>query len=186
MGEIIDQCIAHLNQGKLLLYPTDTVWGIGCDAANEEAVKRVYDLKEREDSKALICMVAHPGMLRHYVDQVPAVAFDLIDQAQKPTTLIFDEARNIASNLLAKDGSIGMRVASDIFCQKLVGQFGRPIVSTSANVSGQPTPLSFEEIAPAILKGVDYVVPLPELGKSSKPSSVVRLKPDGSVLVIRE
>lgn len=186
MGEIIEECIEQLNQGGLLLYPTDTVWGVGCDAANEEAVKRIYALKQREDSKALICLVAHPGMLRQYVDQVPSVAFDLIDQAEKPTTLIFDGAKNVAANLVALDGSIGMRVASDVFCQQLIGQFGRPIVSTSANVSGQPTPLSFKEISPAILKGVDYVVPLPELGKSSKPSSVVRLKPDGSVLVIRE
>ena len=186
MTEEINNCIKELREGNLILYPTDTVWGIGCDATNPDAVKKVYALKKREDSKALICLVAHQAMLERHVKQVPEVAYDIMDLATKPTTIVFDEPIGVAQNLIAEDNTLAIRVASDKFCQYLINKFGKPIVSTSANISGEPTPRQFKDISPEILKGVDYVVNLPDVNKAPSPSSIIKLANDGQVKVIRE
>ena len=171
----INSCIDVLQKGGLILYPTDTVWGIGCDATNTEAVKKVYDIKNREDSKALICLVANDAMLERHVDFVPELAYDLIDLSTKPTTIIYDSPKGVAKNLVASDDTLAIRVASDKFCQYLINKFKKPIVSTSANISGQPTPRTFDEISSVILKGVDYVVNLQPEHKNAVPSAIIKL-----------
>ncbi len=186
MNQEINNCNKVLQEGGLILYPTDTVWGIGCDATNPEAVQKVYTLKKRKDSKALICLVAHQAMLERHVKEVPEVAYDIIDLATKPTTIVFDEPVGVAKNLIADDNTLAIRVASDKFCQYLINKFGKPIVSTSANISGQPTPKHFKDIQPEILKGVDYVVNLPDVNNDPSPSSIIKLANDGQVKVIRE
>jgi L-threonylcarbamoyladenylate synthase len=184
--EQINNCIKELKEGNLILYPTDTVWGIGCDATNEHAVKKIYELKNRSDSKALICLVAHQAMLERHVNKVPEVAYDIMDLAEKPTTIIFDKPKNVAKNLVAEDNTLALRVASDKFCQYLINKFGKPIVSTSANISGKPAPKHFKEISQEILKGVDYVVNLQLENENPSPSSIIKLSNDGQVKVIRE
>ena len=186
MQKEIATSIQILKQGGLILYPTDTVWGIGCDATNEEAVNKVYKLKERIDSKALICLVADDRMLKKYVKNIPAVALNIIDVTDKPTTIIYDDAQNLASNLIAEDGTIAIRIPDDEFCFQLCRRLNGAIVSTSANISGFPTPNSFKEIQPAILKGVDYVVNLQREKICSKPSSIIKLSNSGVVKIIRE
>ncbi|MGB5555986.1 MAG: L-threonylcarbamoyladenylate synthase [Flavobacteriaceae bacterium] len=186
MTEEINNAIAVLTKGGLLLYPTDTVWGIGCDATNEEAVKKVYALKKREDTKALICLVANDAMLERHVEKVPEVAWDIIDLSDKPTTIIYDKPKGLAKNLIASDQTLAIRIASDKFCQYLINKFKKPIVSTSANLAGQPTPNSFHEISDDIIKGVDYVVNLRQDEKNGTPSSIIKLGNDGTVKVIRE
>ncbi|WP_027138883.1 L-threonylcarbamoyladenylate synthase [Gaetbulibacter saemankumensis] len=182
----VANALTILKQGGLILYPTDTVWGIGCDASNHEAVKKVYDLKQRVDSKALICLVADDRMLKKYVKEIPYAALDIIDISDKPTTIIYDEAQNLAPNLIADDGSIAIRIPDDEFCYQLTRRFNGAIVSTSANISGQPTPKSFEEIAPEVLKGVDYVVNLHHEKICAKPSSIIKLSNNGIVKIIRK
>ncbi len=185
MKEEIERAIAVLETGGVLVYPTDTVWGIGCDATNADAVKKIYALKQRDDSKALICLVANQAMLERYVEQVPDLAYDIMDLATKPTTIIYDNPKHVANNLIAEDNTLAIRVASDEFCKKLISKFKKPIVSTSANISGQPTPSCFSEISEHILKGADYVVNLHREAKNSKPSSIIKLSNNGLVKVIR-
>ena len=182
----IQKIIRILKEGGLILYPTDTVWGIGCDASNKDAVKKVYNLKQREDSKALICLVADDRMLKKYVKEVPLAAQSIIDVADKPTTIIYDDAQNLASNLIAKDGTIAIRIPNDDFCYWLSRKFNGAIVSTSANISGQPTPKSFKEITPEVLKGVDYVVNLHREKVCAKPSSIIKLSNNGIIKIIRK
>lgn len=182
----INNTLKTLKEGGLILYPTDTVWGIGCDASNPEAVKKIYQLKQREDSKALICLVADDRMLKKYVKKIPEVAFNIFDVADNPITIIYDEAQNLAENLIADDKSIAIRIPNDDFCFQLLRRFNGAIVSTSANISGQPTPKSFKEIAPEVLKGVDYVVNLHREKICNKPSSIIKLGNDGKVQVIRK
>ena len=182
----IESCFETLNNGGLILYPTDTVWGIGCDATNTAAVAKIYALKKRADSKTMICLVGNDFMLEQYVDNVPDVAFDIIDIATKPTTIVYDNPKKIANNLIASDNTLAIRVATDKFCKYLIQKFKKPIVSTSANLSGQPTPICFKEISNDILKGVDYVVNLERDKQKSKPSSIIKLSNDGIVKVIRE
>ena len=186
MTEEIQRCIEVLEKGGLILYPTDTVWGLGCDATNSEAVQKVYALKQREDSKALICLVANDFMLEKHVEQVPELAYDIMDLATKPTTIIYDKPKGVAKNLIASDNSLAIRVASDKFCRYLINKFKKPLVSTSANKSGSLTPLTFHEIGADILKGVDYVVSLHQNDKNGQPSSIIKLGNDGAVKVIRE
>ena len=181
----IKNCVTTLAKGGLILYPTDTVWGLGCDATNENAVKNIYALKQREDSKALICLVSSQAMLERHVKEVPEAAYDIMDFATKPTTIIYDKPLGIAKNLVAQDNSLAIRVASDKFCKYLITNFGKPIVSTSANISGFPTPDGFESIDPKILKGVDYAVNLQRTKKMTTPSSIIKLGNDGTVQVIR-
>ncbi|TMM53272.1 threonylcarbamoyl-AMP synthase [Maribacter algarum] len=184
--EEINKAISTLENGGLIIYPTDTVWGIGCDATNEEAVAKVYALKERSDSKALICLVANDAMLERHITEVPDVAYDLIDLSTKPTTIIYDKPKGVAPNLIANDNTLAIRVASDKFCQYLINKFKKPIVSTSANISGEPTPKQFSEINEAVIKGVDYVVNLHQEKIASTPSVIIKLSNDGQVKVIRE
>jgi L-threonylcarbamoyladenylate synthase len=181
----IKNALEVLKNGGLILYPTDTVWGIGCDATNPEAIQKIYKLKERTDSKALICLVADDRMLKKYVKEIPSAAFDIIDIADSPTTIIYDEAQNLAQNLIADDGTIAIRIPDDEFCFQLCRKFNGAIVSTSANISGESTPKSYKEISPAILKGVDYVVNLHHEKICSKLSSIIKLSNNGVVKVIR-
>ncbi len=184
--EEINRSVEVLQEGGLILYPTDTVWGIGCDATNETAVQKVYALKKRQDCKALICMVGNESMLERYVAHVPELAYDLIDLSDKPVTIVYSEPQGFAKNLIAEDGSIAIRVAGDKFCQYLIGKFRKPIVSTSANFAGSKTPTSFHEIDSGIIKGVDYVVNLQHNERLSQPSSIIKLASDGTIKVIRE
>lgn len=186
IAEDIRQAVQTLRQGGLILYPTDTIWGIGCDATNPEAVSRVYQLKQREDSKALICLVDSPDRMQRYFRQVPDVAWDLIDCADTPLTLILDGATGVAENLTAEDGSLGVRVTKEEISRELCFRFQKAIVSTSANVSGEPSPATFRDIDPVIIEGVDYVMKSRQNDHSAaKPSSIIKLRPDGEVKIIR-
>ncbi|MBT8271407.1 MAG: threonylcarbamoyl-AMP synthase [Flavobacteriaceae bacterium] len=185
MREEIKRAIAALRSGKLILYPTDTVWGIGCDATNYDAIRKIYELKQREEAKSMICLVSDIKMLQRYVESVPEAAYDIIKLSAKPTTIIYDKPKAVAENVISSDNTLGIRVASDNFCRSLVAAFKKPIVSTSANISGQPTPLGFDQISEDILKGVDYVVNLHRQKRSEKASSIIKLTNDGQVTVIR-
>lgn len=186
MNEEIKKAQEVLYNGGLILYPTDTIWGIGCDATNEEAVRKVYELKKRVDSKALLVLVDSLVKLQYYVEEVPEVAWDLVELSDKPLTVIYPKARNLARNLVAEDGSIGIRVTGEEFSKKLCERFRKAIVSTSANVSGEASPRYFDEISPEIIAGVDYVVDYRRDDKTpSKPSSIIRLGSGGQVEIIR-
>lgn len=184
--EDIKKACEVLRQGGLILYPTDTVWGIGCDATNSEAVARVYNLKQRCDSKALIVMLADENQLCRYIDDVPDIAYELIDVATKPLTIVYDNAINLCKELCAEDGSVGIRITREDFSKRLCKAFRRPIVSTSANISGQPTPIMFKDISNEIISGVDYVVENKrnQNGKAT-PSSVIKLSHDNSIKILR-
>lgn len=176
-----------LVSGGLILYPTDTIWGIGCDATNEEAVHRVYELKRRVDSKALITLLDNPIKLDYYIDEVPSLAWDLIELSEKPLTIIYDGARNVAPNLMAEDGSLAIRVTKEKFSQELCKRFRKALVSTSANISGEPAPANFDDISEEIKQGVDYIVKYRQDDTSkSKASSIIKLGKTGEVKIIRE
>lgn len=176
-----------LKKGGIILYPTDTVWGIGCDATNEAAVKRIYKLKQRDDSKSMLVLMDDPTWLQTYVKHVPYIAWDLISLTDKPLTIIYDGAKNLAPNLIAPDGSIGIRITAEAFSMDLCRQFRKPIVSTSANISGEPSPASFSQIGQAIRDGVDYIVAYRQKEQSKpQPSGIVRIGKDGSIKVIRK
>lgn len=185
--EEIKKACEVMQKGGVILYPTDTVWGIGCDATNPEAVKRVYDIKQRADSKAMLVLVDSPVKVEFYVRDVPAVAWDLIEFTTKPLTIIYDGARNLAENLIAEDGTVGIRVTSEEFSKELCFRFRKAIVSTSANISGQPSAAVFSQISEEIKQAVDFVVGCRqgETG-SPKPSSIIKLGKGGEVKVIRE
>lgn len=186
MDEEIKKAQAVLYKGGLILYPTDTIWGIGCDATDKDAVRRVFELKKRADCKALIVLIDSPTKLNFYVEEVPEVSWDLVELAEKPLTIIYPGARNLAPNLLAEDGSVGIRVTKEAFSKKLCERFHKAIVSTSANISGQPSPHFFDEISPEIVNGVDYVVNYRRDDKApSQPSSIIKLGVGGQVQVIR-
>jgi L-threonylcarbamoyladenylate synthase len=187
MTEDIKEACRVMREGGIILYPTDTIWGIGCDATNEEAVRRVYELKQRDDSKALLLLVDSPAKVDFYVQDVPAVAWDLMEVADKPLTIIYSGARNLAPNLLAEDGSVGIRITKENFSQNLCRQFRKAIVSTSANISGQPSPRNFSEISQAVRDGVDYIVHYrqEETGLTPKPSSIIKLGEGGVIQIIR-
>jgi len=185
MKEEIFKALEVLKKGGLILYPTETVWGIGCDATNPEAVAKVYQLKQRKESKALICLVHDFKMLNQFVEEIPEVAYDILKYAEKPTTIIYDDPIRVAENIVAPDNTLAFRVTKHPFCKNLVRKFRWPIVSTSANISGQKTPKSFKEISPEIIAGVDYVVNLQKNEKSGKPSAIIKLGLDGGVKIIR-
>ena len=175
-----------LERGGLILYPTDTIWGIGCDATNEDAVRRVYELKRRSDSKAMLVLLDSAAKLDRYVDEVPDIAWSLIEVADKPLTIIYSGAKNLAKNLIAEDGSLGIRITGETFSHKLCEQFRRPIVSTSANVSGEPSPSVFAEISDVIKSGVDYIVGYRQDDKqAARPSSIIKLEAGGVFKIIR-
>lgn len=173
-------------KGGIILYPTDTVWGIGCDATNEEAVKKIYALKQREETKSMIVLMNGDRMLHSVFHSIPEVAWQILDLSEKPTTLILDQPKNVAKNIIASDNTLGMRLVKEPFCFKLMERMKRPLVSTSANISGEPTPQSFKEISPAIIKGVDYVVQLHHDKVNGKPSTIIKLTQDAQVTVIRK
>lgn len=183
----IRNAVEVLRKGGVILYPTDTVWGIGCDATNAEAVKRVYDIKRRDDSKALICLVDSDARLQRYVRNVPDVAWQLIDAVVKPTTIILDNAVNLAPNLIADDGSIGIRITKEPFSHELCYRFQKALVSTSANISGEPAAQNYGDISEEILNAVDYVCySRRQEHKPHTPSSIIKLTADGEVTVIRK
>ncbi len=189
--EDIKNAVEVLRKGGVILYPTDTVWGIGCDATNVEAVKRVYEIKQRDDSKALICLVDSDARLQRYVRNVPDVAWQLLDSLKdsdsKPTTLILDGAINLAPNLIAEDGSIGMRITQEPFSKELCYRFQKALVSTSANISGEPAAQNYQDIDPRILEAVDYVCwSRRQEHNPHQPSSIIRLKENGEVNIIRK
>lgn len=187
IAEDIRTAVQTLRKGGLILYPTDTIWGIGCDAANEEAVRRIFQLKRREDSKAMICLVDSANRMQRYLRQVPDVAWDLVEYADKPLTLILDGAVNLAPNLIAEDGSIGLRVTRENISHELCYRFERAVVSTSANISGEPSPACFDEISEEIKQGVDYIMRSRQNDLSkSKPSQIIKLGLDGQIKIIRK
>ncbi|MDD7251407.1 MAG: L-threonylcarbamoyladenylate synthase [Prevotellaceae bacterium] len=182
----IRQAVEVMRHGGVILYPTDTVWGLGCDATNEEAVQKVYAIKHRSDSKALITLVDSEAKVQFYVRQVPQVAWDVIQLSTRPTTIIYDGARNLAPNLIAEDGSVGIRITEEDFSRELCQRFKKAIVSTSANVSGQPTPQNYAEIPDEIKEKVDFIVTFRQDDKTkAKPSSIIKLGAKGEVKVIR-
>ena len=184
--EDIKEACRVMREGGVILYPTDTIWGIGCDATNEEAVRRVYQIKQRADSKAMLVLVDSAVKVDFYVQDVPEVAWDLIEVADKPLTIIYSGARNLAPNLLAADGSVGIRVTNEEFSKRLCQQFRKAIVSTSANVSGQPSPGCFAEISEELKSAVDYIVKARrDEPAGSKPSGIIKLGEGGLVQVIR-
>lgn len=175
-----------MKEGGIILYPTDTVWGIGCDAANEEAVRKIYELKKREDSKSMLVLVGSEGMLQRTVKDVPEIAWQLIEAAVNPMTIIYDHPTGVADCLKAEDGSLGIRITSEKFSRMLCERMRGPIVSTSANVSGKPTPMTFAEISSEIKNGVDYVCRFRQKEKaSSKPSNIIKITRENIVKVIR-
>lgn len=182
----ITQCLKVLSDGGLILYPTDTVWGIGCDATNADAVRRVYQLKQRDDNKALIVLIDSADHLDHYVVDVPMIARELIDVAVNPLTIIYEGAYNIAPNVLGDEDSVGIRIPNDEFCHRLCERFGKPIVSTSANVSGEPTANRFADIDSTIVNGVDYAVEYRRNDTTKhQPSNIILLSRDGTFKIIR-
>lgn len=186
MTEDIKKACQVMMEGGVILYPTDTIWGIGCDATNEEAVKRVYEIKQRSDSKAMLVLIDSPAKLNYYVKDVPSVAWDLIDVADKPLTIIYSGARNLAPNLLAEDGSVGIRITGEAFSQRLCQQFRKAIVSTSANISGQPSPACFTDISEEIKSAVDYIVGFrQDETAQARPSSIIKLDAGGVFKIIR-
>ena len=189
--EDIKKAVETMRKGGVILYPTDTVWGIGCDATNAEAVKRIYEIKQRDDSKALICLVDSDARMQRYFRTVPDVAWQLIDSLKegdgKPTTLILDAAINLAENLIAEDGSVGMRITNEPFSKELCYRFQKAIVSTSANISGEPAAQNYGDIDPRIIEAVDYVCwSRRQEHKPHTPSSIIKLKENGEVTVIRK
>jgi len=185
--EDLQNALNVLNEGGIILYPTDTIWGIGCDANNSEAVQRIYDIKQRSDSKSMLVLVNSINMVERYIDELPEVANDLLEVTDKPLTIIYDNAKNLAKNLIAEDGSIGIRVTDELFSNHLITRFKRPIVSTSANVSGKNSPKNFQFIDQAIKDSVDYIVKYRNDDNSiAKASGIIRLKSGGQISIIRE
>ncbi len=182
----IKNALKVLKEGGILLYPTDTVWGIGCDATNAQAVKKVFDLKKREDSKSLITLASSIEMIEQYVKEVPPMAYELIEVNDAPMTIIYPDVNGLAESVIAQDGSAGIRIPMNEFCTRLIKKFGKPIVSTSANISGESTPESFSTISEEIKKGVDYIVDQQmDTGSTQRSSQIIKLGVDGTVKIIR-
>ncbi len=186
MTSSINSSYFNLKKGGNILYPTDTVWGIGCDATNEKAVTNIFHIKKREESKSLVILVNNIEMLRQYVGEIPTRLIDILKNTTKPTTVIYKNPKGLAKNVIAKDNTVAIRIAQDEFCQKLIKKFGKPIVSTSANISGRPTPSTFKEIDHSILGEVDYVVNLYQDKINDSPSKIIKIVRDGELEVIRE
>ena len=175
----------YLHLQNTILYPTDTVWGIGCDATSEQAVAKIYAIKQREETKSLVILVASLEMLKKYVAEVPVKALEILAKATRPTTIVYDNPIGIAKNAVGKDNTIAIRIASDDFCKNMIEVYGKPIVSTSANISGEPTPKQFSEINLAILNAVDYVVDLHHDKICEKSSTIIKVTNQNQVTVIR-
>lgn len=182
----LQNAVECLKQGGIILYPTDTIWGIGCDARNSEAVKRIYELKKRSDSKSMLVLVNNESALERIIDDVPEIAYGLLEAAVNPLTIIYDSATGVSPELLAEDGSVGIRITREKFSSELCRCLRAPVVSTSANVSGQKAPAVFNEISDEIKKGVDYIVSYRQNENTpSKPSNIIKVSAGGIVKVIR-
>lgn len=187
MKEEINKTLEYLKEGKIILYPTDTIWGIGCDATNQQAVDRIYRLKQRVESKSMIILLDTAEKLVEYVEVVPEITMDLVNSIDTPLTVIYQGAKGLAKNTIASDGSIAIRVTRDRFCKSLIEKFGKPIVSTSANVSGTIDPVTFSQIPEVIKNGVDYVVDHNrDRIVKAKASKIIKLEPNGEFIVIRK
>lgn len=185
--EEIKKTVKILQQGGVILYPTDTIWGLGCDATNEKAVTRVYEIKKRTDTKAMLILVDDTSKILNYVEEVPEMAWQLVELTTKPLTIIYPKAKNLPYNLVAEDESIGIRVTDEEFSKKLCAQFGKPIVSTSANISGKATPLNFSEISDEIKSAVDYIVKYRQKETlKPKPSSIIKIEKGNVIQIIRQ
>ena len=185
MIEEIEITKKNLQEDKIILYPTDTVWGIGCDATSTSAVAKIYELKNRVESKSLIMLVASQEMLKSYIKEIPSKVLELLSSSTKPTTIIYSKPIGLADNAIAKEeNTVAIRIPQDEFCKQLIAKFGKPIVSTSANVSGRPTPMSFSEIEKPILDGVDYIVNLRKKEIATKSSTILKIEGD-SIVVLR-
>ena len=187
MKEEINKALEILKNGGVILYPTDTVWGLGCDATNLEAVSKVNEIKGRSADKSLIVLLDTDNKLQSYVNNIPEVAYELIEYTEKPLTVIFSNAKNLATNVINADGSVGIRIPRHDFCQQLIQRFRKPIVSTSANISGKPTPKFFDEISDDVKEAVDYIVDLEQEDRTPKqPSTIVKLGSGGQFEFIRK
>lgn len=186
MQEILEKCKKIINSNGVILYPTDTIWGIGCSAKDENAIQKIYEIKERSEEKSLIILVESERRLQELVE-VPALAWELIDLSEKPLTIIYDNPKNLPKKIIAQDNTIAIRLTKDEFCKRLINKINAPLVSTSANVSGEPSPANYSEISNKIKEKVDYIVPLRQEGKEkSQASSIIKLSVDGKVKIIRE
>lgn len=187
IDEDLKETLSTLKAGGVILYPTDTVWGIGCDATNAEAVKKIYKIKQREDNKSLIILMDNVNLIRQYVTMVPEIAYELIEVTDTPLTIIYPGGKNIATNLISEDGSIGIRICNEEFVSRLISGLRKPIVSTSANLSGENTPAVFNDISQKIKDSVDYVVKYrQEDNVKNSPSSIIKIESDGSIKIIRK
>jgi L-threonylcarbamoyladenylate synthase len=185
--EDIVKAVEVLRSGGIILYPTDTIWGIGCDATNPAAVNHIFEIKQRQDTKSMLVLMENPNLLNSYITEVPEIAWELIEVADTPLTIIYPGAKNLAVNLLAKDGSIGIRITNEAFTQQLIQRFRKPVVSTSANISGQKSPQNFAEISDEIKNAVDYIVQYRQDDFSrSNPSSIIKLGVGGQIEIIRK
>ncbi len=188
MDEVFDlqEVVAKLRSGNTILYPTDTIWGIGCDATNSKAVEKIYKIKVRDKSKSLIILVDSVDSLKNYVEDIPEVAVDLMQSYAEPLTIIYPKAKNLAKNVMADDGSIAIRIPRDDFCQQLLKAFGKPITSSSANISGDPSPVAFGKISHRVKELIDYIVEYKHQSFTlAKASSIIRIYPDGDIQIVR-
>ncbi|MFI3280852.1 MAG: L-threonylcarbamoyladenylate synthase [Rikenellaceae bacterium] len=187
LDQTISEIITILRSGGIILYPTDTVWGIGCDATNAEAVAKIYALKGNEDKKAMLVLCNNANMVVRYVNRAPGIAFEVMEMSEKPLTAILPGAAGLAPNLIPEEKTLGVRIPQHEFCERLLFKFGRPIVSTSANISGEATPKRFNEISREIVEGVDYVVHPRFEGKPTRqPSAIIAFSEDGAIKIIRD
>lgn len=185
-AEIIKQALETLKNGGVILYPTDTVWGIGCDATNEEAVRKVFEIKRRSDSKSLVLLASDLDMVAKHVREVPSIAVDLVEVNDRPMTIIYPQGQMLAPSTMAEDGSVGIRIPMNDFCVELVRRLRRPLVSTSANISGEATPKNFSEISEEIKSAVDYIVPKAlEAGSTGQASQILKVGLKGEIEIIR-
>ncbi|MEN8139423.1 MAG: L-threonylcarbamoyladenylate synthase [Bacteroidota bacterium] len=185
MKEKIQKAVEVMKNGGIILYPTDTIWGIGCDATNEEAINKIYKLKQREESKSMLVLVENDRRLQNIVD-VPDLAWDLIDLSEKPTTIIYDSPKNVAKNIIADDDTLGIRLVEPMFLKQLIGKLNKPLVSTSANVSGHSSPTNFNDISDEIKNGVDFILDIETDKVNKKSSSIIKLSADSQVKIIRK
>ncbi len=186
-SEDLAKAVEVLRAGGIILYPTDTIWGIGCDATNPAAVRKIYQVKQRIDSKSMLILMENPNLLNSYISEVPEIAWELIDVADNPLTIIYPGAKNLAPNLLADDGSVGIRITHEPFTQQLIQRFRKPVVSTSANISGERSPLNFSQVSDAIKKEMDYIVTYRQDDLSqSAPSEIIKLGLGGQIQIIRK
>lgn len=186
MEEDLKKALEVLRNGGIIVYPTDTIWGLGCDATNEDAVARIYGIKKRSDTKTMLVLMENVNLLERYMDEVPPIAYDLIEVTDKPLTIIYPGARNLAGNLIAADGTIGIRITGESFTRQLIQRFRKPLVSTSANLSGEASPATFADISPDILAAADYVVNYRQDSlHPASPSDIIKLGIGGQIEIIR-